>query len=84
MRLNVILDRECTTWLDGQALEVRRTSGVALSRSELLRGVLAGLRKAGLDLSRCRTEQDVAWVVAFLFEALSGRRPPAIGPRDTT
>ena len=73
MRLNVILDIESTTWLDEHAVAVRRISGAALSRSELLRGILAGLRKANMDFSLCRTEREVGEVLNFLLRANRSR-----------
>ena len=69
MRLNVILDNQSTAWLEEQALMIRRTSGAALSRSELLRGMLNGLMQAGTDFSCCRSAGDVASVLAFFLQA---------------
>ena len=70
MRVNVVLDSPSTAWLEEQALMIRRATGAALSRSELLRGMLNGLMQAGTDFSRCRTEADVADLLAFLLQAL--------------
>ena len=73
MRLNVILSKECIVWLDQQALAIRRTSGAAVSRSALLRGIVGGLKDMGMRFSRCETEKDVRTLLAFLLKAWTQR-----------
>jgi hypothetical protein len=73
MQTNVILSIEGADWLDGQSLAIRRTRGKFVRRTGLLRGIVAGLMKAGLDFSCCRTEGDVESMLAFLLEAFSKR-----------
>ena len=43
---NVILTVDLCDYLDQQTLAIRRNTGVSLNRSELLRGVIAGLQAA--------------------------------------
>ncbi len=71
---SVILSCELTEYLDQQGLAVRQKSGAAISRSKLLRGIVAGLRAADVDFSGCRSETDVAWLLGFLLRVL-GERP---------
>ena len=71
---SVILDTDLTEYLDQQSLAVRRTSGAALSRSKLLRGIVGGLKAVRMDFSRCRAEPDVAWLVAFVLRAYGDRQ----------
>ncbi len=69
MQTHIILSNETAAWLDGQCLAARK-NGAALNRSQLLRGTIAGLARSGMDLSLCRTDDDVAGLVAFFFTAL--------------
>ncbi len=69
MQTHIILSNETAAWLDGQCSTARK-NGAALNRSQLLRGMIAGLARSGMDLSRCRTDEDVAGLVAFFFTAL--------------
>ena len=70
---NVVLSLEGATWLDEQCLAIRRNSGASISRSKLLRGIIAGVR-GGVDFSRCKTEEDLAEVLAFLLGWWGSRR----------
>ena len=72
--INVILAAELAEYLDQQCLAIRRTNGTALSRSKLLRGIVAGLLAAPMDFSRCRSEKDVAWLLGFVLQAFCNRK----------
>jgi hypothetical protein len=79
MRLNVILSNECIVWLDQQALAIRRASGAAISRSELLRGIVGGLKDMDISFLRCKTEADVRNLLGSLLQTyaeLIGAVPP--------
>jgi hypothetical protein len=71
---SVILSDELTDYLDQQSLAIRRTSGAALSRSKLLRGIVAGLKTVPMDFSLCRSEKDVAGVLGLLLQAFARRQ----------
>jgi hypothetical protein len=70
----VILSLDCAAWLDDQRLASRRTTGASLSRSKLLRGIVAGVMNGGMDFSQCRTEREVAGMLAFILNARGTRR----------
>jgi hypothetical protein len=60
---SVILTKETASWLDEQALAIRQQTDAAVSRSQLLRGIVAGLMDANFDLSSCDSEQMVGQTV---------------------
>jgi hypothetical protein len=70
---NVVFSGPVLDYLDQQLIAIRQTSGVALNRSQLLRGIVAGVMGANMDFSRCRTEKDVAGILAYLFSAWKER-----------
>jgi hypothetical protein len=79
MQTHVILSNEAAAWLDEECAAARRTRGAALSRSKLLRGIIAGLMRVNADLSHCATEEDVATLIAVflqMFERGSARFKP--------
>jgi hypothetical protein len=71
---SVILSRELTEYLDQQSLAIRRSSGAALNRSMLLRGIVAALKAVPMDFSRCRSEKDVAGLLGLLLQAYGKRQ----------
>lgn len=52
IRVNLMLSREDSDWLDEFAEEVRHKTGARLSRSEIVRAALAALRELNA-LGRC-------------------------------
>ena len=70
---NVILSAETVSYLDCQLLAIRQTSGAAINRSQLLRGIASALMAARIDFSRCRTERDISGMLGFTLSALGGR-----------
>jgi hypothetical protein len=56
LRLNDVL------WLDQLSIDIRKTTGQICDRGAVLRGLLSGIREAGisLDLQRCSTEEEIA------------------------
>jgi hypothetical protein len=73
-KATLVLSRETSVWLDQQTAAIRRHSGEAVSRSELVRGILQGLADASMDFSHCTSERDVCKMLSFLLEAFSNRR----------
>jgi hypothetical protein len=71
---SVILSTNLTEYLDQQSLAIRRTSGAALSRSKLLRGIVGALAAASVDFSRCRSEKGVADGLGSLLSILETLR----------
>jgi hypothetical protein len=57
---NVILTQAGADWLDEQALNIRKTSRVSITRSAFLRAFVQAAQNAGLDFSGCRSEQEIA------------------------
>ena len=57
-RVDLILDTESVAWLDAQRLTIRQNVRVRVSRSELVRSLLWGLRETGTDFSTCQTDED--------------------------
>ena len=53
------LNRQDLDYLDDQALAIRRGSRTFLTRSEVLRGILAAIRSAGLDFSQAVSAQEI-------------------------
>jgi hypothetical protein len=80
---NVILTHEDADWLDQQALAFRKNNRKSLSRSALLRALIQGARIIKLDVSRCRSEEQIAHDVAYLLRCATrlvedeGRNTPA-------
>ena len=72
---SVILSNELAEYLDQQILSIRRTSGVSINRSMLLRGIVAGVKDSPMEFSRCRSEKDIGGVLAFLLTAYGQARP---------
>lgn len=66
-RVNLMLTRADSAWLDGLANEIRSANGAKVSRSEIVRAALAAvqeLHKAGnlfnVPLSSCRSASELA------------------------
>ena len=70
----MVLSLEGATWLDEQCLAIRRTSGESISRSGLLRAIIACVMSGGVSFARCRMEEEVAGVLTFLLGAWGSRR----------
>jgi len=64
---NVILTQEDANWLDEQTLAFRKNNRKSLSRSALLRALLQAARTINLDISRCRSAEQIAHDVAYLL-----------------
>jgi hypothetical protein len=75
---NVVLSLADADWLDEQARIIRKTSGAHISRSAFLRGLVNGIQTSGLDLSRSRSEQDIAGCISFLIKVVIERPTPAV------
>jgi hypothetical protein len=75
---NVILTQAGTDWLDEQALNIRKTSRVSITRSAFLRAFVQAAQTAGLDFTTCRSEQDIAGQILFLLVAARDGRDAAV------
>jgi hypothetical protein len=70
---NVVLTADLCEYLDQQSLAVRRTAGVCLNRSQVLRGILAGLKAIPMDFSQCSSEDGIGSGLAdFLRRRVQG------------
>jgi hypothetical protein len=65
---NVILTQAGADWLDEQALNIRKTSRVSITRSAFLRAFVEAAQGAGLSFSRCRSEQEIAEGMLFFLK----------------
>ena len=63
IRVNLVLNGALSHWLDQQTEAIRRAGGAKVTRSGIVRAILAALRGSGLDLTRYRAE-DQLMVVA--------------------
>lgn len=59
-KLSVILAPDQVGWLDRLGLEIRERTRKKIRRTELIRGMIAGVMLSGLDLSAFGTEDDLA------------------------
>jgi hypothetical protein len=58
-KTTLVLSNLYNAWLDEVATAIRRRSGAAISRSALVRAMIAAMYQAGLDLSTCESEPAV-------------------------
>jgi hypothetical protein len=58
-RLDVMLEPEQTTWLDGLRTTIRENTGEPCSRSELLRLMVWAFQEGGLGFRTCKSSEDV-------------------------
>ena len=73
-RTNLMLSRAVNLWVDGQVTAIGRETGVRLSRSGLIRGVVEGFAAAGVRFRRCRTEEEVAVALESYFRGAQHRK----------
>jgi hypothetical protein len=74
---NVILTQAGADWLDEQALNIRKTSRVSITRSALLRAFVHAAQTAGVNFSCCRSEQEIADGISNLLSLGFERRAAA-------
>jgi len=73
-RVNVMLSAKALSWLEETSTAIRGETGVRLSRSALIRGIVEGFAAAGLTIRRCCTGEEVASALSnYLRETQSGR-----------
>jgi hypothetical protein len=68
-KLTVILPPGQVDFLDRLALEIRTKTKAKVKRTEIIRALIAGLMRSGMDLSTFGTEEDIA---AAIQERLKG------------
>jgi len=68
-KLTVILPPGQVDFLDRLCLEIRTKTRKKMKRTEIIRGLIAGLQGSGMDLTTLRTEEDIA---AAIQERLKG------------
>jgi hypothetical protein len=54
----VLLDKQIH-WLDKLALEIRLNTKAAISRAEILRGMISAIKESRLDLSQATSEEEI-------------------------
>ena len=62
-KLTVILPPGQVDFLDHLCLEIRSKTKAKMKRTEIIRGLIAGLVGSGMDLSGFGTEEDIAAAV---------------------
>jgi len=71
-KTTLVLSNQHNAWLDEVSADIRRTTGAAISRSALVRAMIAALSDAPQRLSGCDSEQAIRErIVAYLS---GGRR----------
>jgi hypothetical protein len=68
----VLLDRQ-VAYVDGIAVDIRLRHSVAISRAELIRGLIEAVVQSGLDLSDASTSEEMVEMVSDAW-ASGGRR----------
>ncbi len=58
----VLLDKQIH-WLDKLALEIRLNTKAAISRAEILRGMISAIKESRLDLSQATSEEEIKKVL---------------------
>jgi hypothetical protein len=84
--VNVMLSVECLEGLEELTAAIRRGTGAMFTRSKLIRAIVAGVVGSRMDFSRCRTEVELAGLLAFLLDALrrhAADAPAAAPPQST-
>jgi hypothetical protein len=79
--VNVILSIDCLEGLEELAATMRRRTGTSFTRSKLIRAIVTGVLTGRMDFSRCRTEVELAGLLAFVLDALGNRAPNAASAR---
>jgi len=75
MRSTNVLDVDVLIWLDQESTEIkRRTGGKSVRRSEMMRGILAAVRDAGVDIGRYQSEDEIREALVELLLAGVGRK----------
>ena len=62
-KLTIILSPGQVDFLDRLCLEIRSKTKAKMKRTEVIRALVAGLERSGLDLTTFRTEEDLAAVI---------------------
>lgn len=62
-KLTIILSPGQVAFLDRLCLEIRSKTKAKMKRTEVIRALVAGLERSGLDLTTFRTEEDLAAVI---------------------
>jgi hypothetical protein len=63
-KLTVIIPPDLVAFLDRLCLDIRQKTGAKIRRTEIIRALVEGVRTAGVDLTRCGGEEEVAAEVA--------------------
>ena len=71
-RTPLMLTRNQIVSLDRQRLNIRSANGEALARVQIVRALIDGLQEAHIDLSQCRSEEDIR---VLFTERLQGSPP---------
>ena len=62
-KLTIILSPGQVDFLDRLCLEIRSKTKAKMKRTEVIRALVAGLERSGLDLTAFKTEEDIAAVI---------------------
>jgi hypothetical protein len=66
-----------TAWLTAVKIKILAFQGKHIDRSALLRGMLDGLAAAHLDLSDCKTEEEIKRAIVRRLGTNGGKRSHA-------
>ena len=70
-KTTLVLSNLHNAWLDEVSVAIRRKTGAAISRSALVRTMIAAMSQASLSLSACDSERVIR---ERIFARLSGGR----------
>jgi len=66
-RVNLMVSADVLRWLDETVAQLRADTGANLSRSGLIRGIICGFAIARVGVHRCRSEDEIATVLAIFL-----------------
>ena len=70
-KTTMVLSNLHNAWLDEVSVAIRRRTGAAVSRSSLVRAMIAAMSQSSLSLSACDSETAIR---ERILEHLAGRR----------
>ena len=82
-RVNIMASTEMLAWLDSVSSRMARKSGVKVSRSEILRGIVGAFADKNPQFTGCHSEAHIRIVVGRLFDIYAQHakaNPPAPRP----
>jgi len=67
-KVTCVLFESQITWLDQLAVDIRKKTGAALSRAELIRSMIGAIQEKGFDLTKVTSEEDALNIIKSYFK----------------